>query len=578
MTPGEVLLLAAIGVPLLGAAGALLLRKRALARDAASLLAPLGTAMVALALTRHVGAGVSWPLGQGFAFALRVDATGLLFATLASALWLLVAVYSLGYLPRHGEPHARARYHASFALVLAATMGVAFASNLLTLVAWYEVISVSAFALVIHDETDAAFDAGRKYLRYTLAGGAALACALGVLYAGGASLDLAPGGNATLAAVPDALARAAALLLVGGFAVKATLMPLHGWLPSAMVAPTPVSGLLHAVAVVVAGAFGLVRALHDYLGPSLAIASGARALVLAAAVVTIVAASLFALLQDEIKLRLAYSTIGQLSYIALGAALFTPAALEGAGLQIAAHSLAKLALFLCAGVFAVQLGVTRVSQLDGAAKRAPWTAAAFAISALALVGLPPLAPSLARAALESSVGLPLAALLVASSLLNAAYFLPMIVRAYRRDPTAVASRAREPTAMLAPILVLSLLTLALAVVPALAGSPRDLAARAAGVSPLALDWRAALVALAVFAAGALGVALATGTRIARGSAYAIRVGLDALSSGARGLNAGLARAGTLASSIETEDTNVTVAALAGGLLAALAWLAWGATA
>src|SRR5208282_2116075 len=241
-------------------------------------------------------------------------------------------------------------YFACFAVVIGATMGVSLSQNLLTLFIFYEILTVATYPLVVHKETEEAFKAGRKYLVYTLSGGAAIFVGtLALLAAGGnAAITFVPGGNQTIGSISLELARIAFVLLFVGFGVKAALVPEHGWLPSAMVAPTPVSGLLHAVAVVNAGVFGLLRAMLF----------------------------LFALIQDNLKLRLAYSTISQLSYIVLAAAILTPlgfgntpagrsAAVIAAAFLFVAHAFGKLTMFFVAGAIAVETGKTEISELDG---------------------------------------------------------------------------------------------------------------------------------------------------------------------------------------------------------------------
>jgi len=393
MDPVQAVLLATVLTPFAAAGAILALRKRPNAREAASLLAAVLTfALAATALPAYfAGAPVELGLAEmlpGLTLALRADGLGLLFATLASFLWILTTVYSVGYM-RGLRAHAQTRYFASFALVIGATMGVALSSNLFSLFLFYEILTVATYPLVVHKETEEAFAAGRKYLVYTLSGGVAILAGMALLSALGGSVDFVAGGNPALRAVPTDLAKVAFLLLLGGFGVKATLVPLHGWLPSAMVAPTPVSGLLHAVAVVKAGVFGLLRTIFDLYGPDLMVSLDLQLLVIVAASATILVGSLLALVQDDLKLRLAYSTVSALSYIVLGAALLTPAAAVGATFQIAAHAFAKLTMFFVAGAIAVETGKTKISQLDGIGRRMPTTMVAFTIATLGMAALPP---------------------------------------------------------------------------------------------------------------------------------------------------------------------------------------------
>ena len=439
-----------VAVPFVGAAAILALRNLPDAREAASLVTSVVTFLLAAsALPALFSSGgsvtPSLVILPGFSIQLHGDALGLLFATLASFLWILTTVYNVGYM-RGLREHAQARYYTSFALVIGATMGVALSANLFSLFIFYEILTVATYPLVVHKETPEAFAAGRKYLVYTLSGGVAILAGTFLLAGMGASLDFVAGGAPTVAALAPEFARLAFLLLLAGFAVKAAVVPLHGWLPSAMVAPTPVSGLLHAVAVVKAGVFGILRLLLYLYGPDLVGHLGLQNLVIGAAVVTILVGSLFALLQDDFKLRLAYSTVSQLSYIILGAAILLPggltgvsdagraAAVLGAGFAIAAHAFSKLAMFFVAGAVAVETGKTKISELDGLGRRMPAEFGAFALAVLSMAGLPPMAGFVSKWYLSigawSAGDWWILLVFVASSVLNLAYFLPILVRAF----------------------------------------------------------------------------------------------------------------------------------------------------
>jgi multicomponent Na+:H+ antiporter subunit D len=331
--------------------------------------------------------------------------------------------------------------------------------NLLTLFIFYEILTVATYPLVVHNETEEAFQAGRKYLVYTLGGGGAVLVGMLALLGagGGGAITFVPGGNQTIGSVAVDFARVAFVLLFLGFGVKATLVPVHGWLPSAMVAPTPVSGLLHAVAVVKAGVFGLLRVMFFLFGPVLMVTLSLQYLVIAVAVTTILVGSLFALVQDNFKLRLAYSTISQLSYIVLAAAILIPlgsgniaegrsAAVIGAAFAIAAHAFGKLTMFFVAGAVAVETGKTKISEMDGIGRKMPGTMLAFAIATLSMAGLPPMAGFVAKWYI--SVGAWSAGywwillVLVASSVLNLAYFLPIVIRAFLRPYEGSRGEAR----------------------------------------------------------------------------------------------------------------------------------------
>src|SRR5512145_3355279 len=310
-------------MPFVGMVFVLLFNNRPDTREAASLVAALLTFLLcALCLP---SAFAVQPLSTaplqilpGLDIRFTADALGLLFATLASLLWVITAVYNIGYMRGLAE-HSQTRYYAAFAITMGAVMGVALSSNMFSLFVFYEILAIAAYPLVVHKETAEALAAGRKYLIYTQCGGISILAGIMALIGMGNTLDFIPGGNPGIALIGPEFARMAFILLFAGLGVKAALVPLHGWLPTAMVAPTPVSGLLHAVAVVKAGVFGILRLLFCLFGRDLAVDLGVQEPVLALAAATVVGASLLALVQDDFKARLAYSTIGQLSYIVLGA-------------------------------------------------------------------------------------------------------------------------------------------------------------------------------------------------------------------------------------------------------------------
>ncbi|MBI2218999.1 MAG: monovalent cation/H+ antiporter subunit D family protein [Candidatus Rokubacteria bacterium] len=366
---------------------------------------------------------------------LRADALGVLFAALASALWIVTTVYSIGYTRALAE-HSQTRYFASFAMSLFAAVGIALAGNLLTFFLFFELLTIATYPLVIHRGTDDALRAGRVYLLYTLGGGTALLAAVVWTGALAGHLDFEPGGIlAGTGAAPGALWTLFVLFVVG-VGVKAAIMPLHTWLPVAMIAPTPVSALLHAVAVVKAGVFGLVRVVGFVFGPELLDELGAGVALAGVCAATIVLGSLAALPQDNLKRLLAFSTVSQLSYIPLGVALGMPAAFTGGVLHIASHALLKITLFFCAGALHATAHVDRISEMTGIGRRMPLTMGAFAVAAFMLAGLPP-GPAfvskwhLLSGAAAAGTWWAVAALLT-STLLNIAYFTPIVVRAFSK--------------------------------------------------------------------------------------------------------------------------------------------------
>jgi formate hydrogenlyase subunit 3/multisubunit Na+/H+ antiporter MnhD subunit len=365
------------------------------------------------------------------------DALALLFVTLSAVLWLVTTLYAIGYL--EGSPN-RTRFFSFFSLCVTATTGIAMAGDLFTFVLFYEALTWATYPLVVHSGSPKAVRAGRTYLLYTLVAGTALVVGAVWFQVTAGTVDFAAGG----ALDPDQVRAdplrhlALFMLLMLGMGVKAALVPLHGWLPVAMVAPAPVSALLHAVAVVKAGAFGVVRLLHSLFGIEVAVEIGAAGIVAGAASFTIVYGSLRALAQDDLKRLLAFSTVSQLSYIALGTALLSPMAQVGGLVHLVHQGLMKVTLFFCAGILSWTLGITKVSEMGGVARRMPVTMLAFSVAALGMIGLPPMAGFLSKWYLgvgalgaEAPWVIPV---LLTSSLLNAAYFLPVVRTAYFDDP------------------------------------------------------------------------------------------------------------------------------------------------
>ncbi len=452
----------AVGVAAAGGLLVLALGRQPNLREGVSLLA--GAVQFILVMTM---APVVWGGGvvayrvvellPGVALGFRVDGLGLLFGGVASFLWIVTTVYSMGYM-RTLQEHAQTRYFACFALSLSAALGVAFSGNLFTLFLFYEVLTFVTYPLVIHHQTAAAFAGGRKYMVYLLGTSKTfLLAALLLTYVVAGTLEFKPGGLFPAGADPVLLTVIFVLFIAG--LTKAAIMPLHNWLPTAMIAPTPVSALLHAVAVVKVGVFSVVLVMVDVFGVALLgrLQVGIPTAFFVSA--TILLASVIALTQDNLKLRLAYSTVSQLSYVILGAALLTPAGMVGSVMQIAVHAFAKITLFFCAGAIYVASHKTQVSELSGLARRMPWTMGAFTVGALSLIGVPPLAGFtskwwLAVGSIEAQQPAILMVLL-SSTLLNAAYFLPILYKAYFEAPAGGESAVRQeaPWTMVAPLVL-----------------------------------------------------------------------------------------------------------------------------
>jgi multicomponent Na+:H+ antiporter subunit D len=406
-------------------------------------------------------------IAPGVALALKADPLGLSFALSASLLWIFTSFYSIGYM-RALKEHNQTRYFASFAVCLSATMGIAFAANLLTFLIFYEMLTIATYPLVIHTESAAAVSAGRKYLAFLLTGGVALLLAVGLTQMMAGTLNFSPGG---FLSPPMGQAHLLALfvLFLVGVGTKAALIPLHSWLPTAMIAPTPVSALLHAVAVVKAGVFGFARVTGFVFGPALAADIGATTLTAVAASATIVIASLLAMAQDNLKRRLAYSTVAHLSYIILGTVLLAPAAWLGGLFYITTHAAMKITLFFCAGAIYVKTGRENVSELDGIGKQMPVTMAAFTVGSLGLAGLPPVGGFISKwllveGAVESGQLLLLATLLP-SGLLSAGYLFPIVIRAFFKSSNDFTKFDEASPLMVIPLLSTAVLALILGIYP-----------------------------------------------------------------------------------------------------------------
>ncbi|NLA39306.1 MAG: monovalent cation/H+ antiporter subunit D family protein, partial [Methanomicrobiales archaeon] len=383
---------AAIAVPLLASVLILLVGRYENIREGVTITAAVAMLGAVLAMLPSILSGSRiaislLPMVPGGDFALRVDAFGMVFALTAAVLWLLNSFYAIGYMRAQRE-HAQTRFYFCFAVAIAAAVGIAFSENLLTLFIFYEILTIITYPLVVHIETPEAMKAGRKYLAYLLIGGVFLLAALVLTYVLTGTTTFVPGGF--LAGSGSAIVlQVLFLLFMVGF-VKAAWMPLHGWLPAAMIAPTPVSAFLHAVAVVTAGVFGIVRIAGWVYGMDLMASLGLGTLLALIASFTIITASLFALTEDNLKRRLAYSTVSQLSYILLGVSMLSIAGMTGAMVHIPIHAFLKITLFFVAGAVIVSTGKEYISEMKGIGRNMPVTALMFAAAAIGICGLPPL--------------------------------------------------------------------------------------------------------------------------------------------------------------------------------------------
>ncbi len=400
-----------------------------------------------------------WEIIPNLAIAFRVDALGMIFGLVASSLWIITTLYSIGYM-RGLKEHAQTRFFSYFAVSLAATVGVAFAANLFTLFLFYEMLSLATYPLVTHHQDKEARSGGRTYLTYLLTASIlfVLPSLIYIFIKTGGGLDFVAGGFLE-GRIGGTEALVLLLLLTFGFA-KAGIMPLHSWLPAAMVAPTPVSALLHAVAVVKVGVFCILRVYSGVFGIEFLSDLNLGVIVTWIAAFTVVVSSLIALTQDNLKRRLAFSTIGQLSYIVLGMALLTPKGVTGSMMHIAMHAWGKITLFFCAGAIFQATGKKYISEMVGIGKRMPVTMAAFFIGSLSVIGIP-LAGGfwskiyLLWGTVEDGQYAMLAVLLI-SSLLNAAYFFPIAFRAFFCKPEDSLFEAKVEEAHPCAVVALSL--------------------------------------------------------------------------------------------------------------------------
>ena len=440
LTP-ELLVIGAVIVPLVGGLLLPLFHRVPNLRETVTLATSAKLAFLVWSLLPHVLAGARpevtvYQVVPGLELAFKVEPLGMLFALVAGSLWIVNSLYSIGYMRGNNEPR-QTSYYVCFAVAIAATMGIAFAKNLFTLFVFYEALTLSTYPLVTHKATPEAMRAGRVYLGLLL--GTSMVLLLPAIVATGmiaGTLDFRPGGILDGKASAGLLGLLLALYIFG--IGKAAVIPFHFWLPAAMVAPTPVSALLHAVAVVKAGVFTVLKVLVYIFGIDTLAKAGTAEWLVWVSGGTVIIASLVALKQDNLKKRLAYSTVSQLSYVVLAAAILTPISAIGAAIHIATHAVAKITLFFAAGSIYTASHKTEISELDGIGWKMPWTMTAFAIGALGMIGVPPTAGFLGKwfmlqGGMQTSQWLAVG-VIIASTILNAAYFLPIVFRAFFVSP------------------------------------------------------------------------------------------------------------------------------------------------
>ncbi len=435
------LILLALAIPLIGAVLILMSDARPNQRELVTLTTAVSLFAVVVSLVSGVFNGERPAVSlveilPGLDIRFEIEPLGMMFACIASGLWILNSLYSIGYM-RAKKEHSQTRFYACFAIAIFGALGVATAGNMMTLFIFYEVLTVSTYPLVAHHQDAEARRSGRVYLGILLGTsiGLQLVAIIWTWYATG-TLDFRDGGILS-GHLEGPLVGLMLLLYVYGIG-KAALMPLHRWLPAAMVAPTPVSALLHAVAVVKAGVFTVLKVIVYIFGAEFLRESGTGDWLMYIAGATVLLASFIAMTKDNLKARLAYSTVSQLSYVILGAALFSPLSIVGAGMHIAMHAVGKITLFFCAGAIYVASGKTEISDMKGIGRVMPVTLFAFFVGALSVIGLPPLGGSwskyyLALGAYEAGE-LVFIGVLMVSSLLNVAYLLPVVGRGYFSRP------------------------------------------------------------------------------------------------------------------------------------------------
>lgn len=477
--------LAAVLSALIGACMVMLSRRHPNIRESWSLVAALVMFGIILSMVpdvapQPVGRGLTlhqtlFPILPGLSVSFRADAFSMVFALVGSFLWVITIFYSAGYM-RSLDEHAQTRFNACFALTLFGAMGVAFADNLFTLYLFYEVVSVCTYPLVAHHQDDESYSGGRKYIVYltTTAKGLVLPAMI-LIYVLTGTLDFTHNSHLSVLS-PEINTTLVTILYVCcllGFA-KNGIMPFHNWLPGAMVAPTPVSALLHAVAVVTVGVFCTTRVMLYVFGTDLMTRLNLGVPTAYFVSFTILMASIIALSKDNLKARLAYSTVSQLSYIILGVALLTVDGIQGGVVHMANHAFAKITLFFCAGAVYVATHKKCISEMSGLGRTMPITFAAFAVASLSMIGAPPVAGFVTKwKLLTGAMEMPTHAMgillvLLASTLLNVAYFAPVTFKAFfgkRPEGEAETGMREAPLAMVLPIVVAAAISVILGIYP-----------------------------------------------------------------------------------------------------------------
>jgi len=464
--------LIAVLMPILAAVMIIIFSKHPNIREAWSVLCGVVLFLIVLSMLPEILAGkvIEYTLVEmlpDLPIKFKVDAFGELFGLTSSFLWIFTTFYSVGYMRSLNE-HAQTRYFFCFAIAIVGAIGLAFSANLFTLFIFYELITVSTYPLVAHNETPEAMSGAKKYLFYLMVAGIFLFFSTVAVYYYTGTTDFAFNGILAGHGIPDIMLKILFVTFMIGSA-KAAVMPLHGWLPAAMVAPTPVSALLHAVAVVKAGVFTVTRVVLYVFGVDLLQVTGIGLAMAYVACFTIIMASIFALTQNNLKKRLAYSTVSQLSYIVLGVCMLTPDSITGGMLHIPNHAFMKITLFMCAGAIIVTTKFENISDMNGIGRKMPITMLAFTVGALGMAGFPPVAGFVSKwylllGAVEINQ-LPILVVLLASALLNVGYFAPVIYVAFFKKPVKELTFGEAHPCMLIPLTLTAIGSLILGIWP-----------------------------------------------------------------------------------------------------------------
>ncbi len=468
--------LLAILASFLGAILIVVTGKKPNLREGCSIAAGLVQLVIVLSMIPTVQSGAAFHFTLSafipqVSIGFRVDALALIFAATASFLWIVTIIYSIGYMRLHGEAN-QTRFYASMALTLTATMGIAFSANLFTLYLFYEALTFSTYPLITHTGTEAAYAAGKKYIAYHLGTSIAfLLPAIIITYTLSGTFDFRPGGVLPSSVKPIVLFILYFLFVAG--AAKAALIPFHAWLPAAMVAPVPVSALLHAVAVVNAGVFLIYRVILNVFGQDLFHQLNLGIVTAVLASITVLLASFYALRLDNLKALLAYSTIGQLAYMVLGVSIPNQNGMIGGLIHLVNHSFSKITLFFAAGSILLASHKTNISELAGLGRLLPWTLGAFTVGSMSIIGIPPAACFVTKYFLTigsiQSGWLAVFGVLLVSTLLSAACYLHVIRTAFLGTPQENATNPGGEVSpfIVAPMILTAAISILLGILPTL---------------------------------------------------------------------------------------------------------------